>query len=456
MSRRAYRPRGTGHVFPKGNTWYGEFYVRGKKVKRSLGPVRQPGTRIGLTKTMAEAQLREKMAQIAKAPVPVVDGRMTVADVGARRIANLARMGRQPDTTLANYEADIRLHFAPFFGDTPIDGITVDDIEEFLQDCQDAELRSERGQRALSIATVAKLYTHLSGIFDFGIRKHWCQANPCKEVDKPASAEADHDAEIRFLTMKELEAVLLVAGSGRCKHTPKTLERAARARELRDIEKLQWKEVGARLGCSAATAMYLCRATPETVLEDDLARVERVLYLTAAVTGLRQGELLALRWRDIDWTAGKIRVLYGMRKKQRRKTKSRSSRRSVPMADRVAGELDGLFKASAYQSDDDLVFGHPHSGQPLDRTSVTTRFQRVAKRAGIRDDVVFHDLRHTFGTMMAAAGVPLRTLQGWMGHADIKTTAIYMHFAPADDEVKTANRVFPQASTTGADISTSV
>ena len=43
-------------------------------------------------------------------------------------------------------------------------------------------------------------------------------------------------------------------------------------------------------------------------------------------------------------------------------------------------------------------------------------------------------------TMMAAAGVPLRTLQGWMGHADIKTTAIYMHFAPAEEEVQTANR----------------
>ena len=90
------------------------------------------------------------------------------------------------------------------------------------------------------------------------------------------------------------------------------------------------------------------------------------------------------------------------------------------------------------------MFCHPHSGRPLDRTSVTNRFQRVCKRAAIRDDVVFHDLRHTFGTMMAAAGVPLRTQQGWMGHADVKTTSIYMHFAPAVDEVQTANRVFPQ------------
>jgi integrase len=241
----------------------------------------------------------------------------------------------------------------------------------------------------LAISTVAKLYTHLSGIFDFAIRKRWCRTNPCKEVDKPASADVEHDPEIRFLTIDELEAVLLVAGSGPFRHTPKTLERAALARDLRDIEKLEWKQVGARLGCSAATAMYLYRATPEAVLEDDLGRVERVLYLTAAMTGLRQGELLALRWRDVDWAAGRIRVMHGMRKKRRRKTKSRSSRRSVPMADRVASELDGLFKASAYQADDDLVFGHPHSGHPLDRTSVTKRFQRVAKRAGIHDEVVF-------------------------------------------------------------------
>ena len=325
-----------------------------------------------------------------------------------------------------------------------MDRITVDVIEEFLDECLDDELRAARDQRPLKVSTVAKLYTHLSGIFDFAIRKRWCYANPCKEVDKPASAEEDEVAEIRALSVEEVESVLAAAGTGPCRHTPRTLERAELARTLRDLEKLPWKHVAGRLGCSPATAMYLYRATPEAVLEDDLARVERVLYLTAAITGLRQGELLALRWRDIDWTAGRMRVMYGMRKKRRRKTKSRSSRRSVPMADRVAGELERLFQASAYRSDEDLVFGHPHTGRPLDRTSVTVRFQRVARRAGIRDDVVFHDLRHTYGTMMAAAGVPLRTLQGWMGHADIKTTAVYMHFAPAEDELQTANRVFPQ------------
>jgi integrase len=51
------------------------------------------------------------------------------------------------------------------------------------------------------------------------------------------------------------------------------------------------------------------------------------------------------------------------------------------------------------------------------------------KRAGVRE-LRFHDLRHTYGTLMAAAGTPLRTLQRWMGHRDCKTTEVYGEFAP--------------------------
>ena len=45
-------------------------------------------------------------------------------------------------------------------------------------------------------------------------------------------------------------------------------------------------------------------------------------------------------------------------------------------------------------------------------------------------EITFHELRHTFGTQMAAAGAPLRAIQEWMGHADAKTTEIYAHYAP--------------------------
>jgi integrase len=109
--------------------------------------------------------------------------------------------------------------------------------------------------------------------------------------------------------------------------------------------------------------------------------------------------------------------------------KSRRSSRAVPMADRLAGELERHFQGSAYVHDDDLVLCHPHSGRPYDASRSRVRFKQALARAGLRP-LRFHDLRHTYGTRMAAAGTPLRTLQGWMGHRDYKTTEIYADFAP--------------------------
>ena len=74
------------------------------------------------------------------------------------------------------------------------------------------------------------------------------------------------------------------------------------------------------------------------------------------------------------------------------------------------------------------------------------RFKAALKRAGLRD-LRFHDLRHTYGTRMAAAGTPLRTLQGWMGHRGYKTTEIYADFAPDPTQGAVwAQRAFGAAS----------
>ncbi len=117
---KGYRPHGTGGVVEKGNRWYGQWWVRGRRVKRSLGPVREPGTREGLTRKQAEARLRELMLE---------GGRCTAAsdrtadawqEVGDRRNKQLARIGRKPDTTLANYESEMRVHYNAFFEEKPI------------------------------------------------------------------------------------------------------------------------------------------------------------------------------------------------------------------------------------------------------------------------------------------------------------------------------------------------
>lgn len=118
------------------------------------------------------------------------------------------------------------------------------------------------------------------------------------------------------------------------------------------------------------------------------------------------------------------------------------------MTDRVAVEVEAHFKASAYQADDDLVFCHPATGRPYDASKMRKRFKAALKRAELRP-VRFHDLRHTFGTRMAAAGAPLRTLQEWMGHRDYATTAIYADFAPDASNARTwAEKAFPASEPT--------
>jgi integrase len=238
-------------------------------------------------------------------------------------------------------------------------------------------------------------FTLLHQVFEFGRRRDWCSANPCSQVERPRLEE---NTDIRFLAVEEVEALL------------------------------------------------------RTVPEDPLGMTDRALYLTAAMTGLRQGELLALRWRDVDWSASRLRVRQNYVRGHWGTPKSRRGSRSVPMIDRVAGELDRHFQRSTFHGDDDLVFPHPHTGSVLDHSRLVRRYKRALKAAGVRD-VRFNDLRHTFGTRMAAAGVPLRTLQEWMGHRDFKTTLIYADYAPSAHETEMAERAFAAGTNRGTNLS---
>jgi integrase len=99
------------------------------------------------------------------------------------------------------------------------------------------------------------------------------------------------------------------------------------------------------------------------------------------------------------------------------------------MAARLAHELEHLRRRSRFPTDRDLVFCHPDTGHVLDPSKMRKRFNDALAEAGIHE-ITFHELRHTFGTQMAAVGAPLRAIQEWMGHADAKTTEIYRHYAP--------------------------
>jgi integrase len=266
----------------------------------------------------------------------------------------------------------------------------------------------------LSPKTVSNTLKILHGVFEHAIDLEWTNDNPVRRAARPKHVR-DSDPDLRFLTVEELEAVLRAIPDEVVVREPKPF-RAGR------------------------------RGPAPPPPPDVLGPVVRVLVLTAAMTGIRQGELLALRWRDVDWSIQRVRVRQTWRRTEfsGRGKSDLSTRRSVPLADRVVAELDAWSRRSLYIGDDDLVFAHPQLGTPLDGAKVTKKFQQACRDAGVRV-VRFHDLRHTFATRLAANGAPLRVIQEFLGHADAKTTQIYSHYAPSEHEVAMVNDAFAPA-----------
>jgi integrase len=168
------------------------------------------------------------------------------------------------------------------------------------------------------------------------------------------------------------------------------------------------------------------------------AEQDGAVFLTAAFTGLRMGELLALRWRDVDFAGRTIRVRASYYLGQLTTPKS-GKVRAVPMAPDVAAALARLAQRVHWVGDDDLVFAG-EAGRYLDGSALRRRYKAALAAAGLRP-LRFHDLRHTFGTRMIAKA-DIRRVQEWMGHADIQTTMRYLHYAPRDEDPELVAEAF--------------
>jgi integrase len=165
---------------------------------------------------------------------------------------------------------------------------------------------------------------------------------------------------------------------------------------------------------------------------------DAALFLTAAFTGLRMGELLALRWRDVDFAGSSVRVRASYYAGHLTTPKS-GKVRAVPLAPDVASALAQLGRRENWVGDDDLVFAG-EAGSYLDGSALRRRYKAALDAAGLRP-LRFHDLRHTFGTRMIAKA-DIRRVQEWMGHADIQTTMRYLHFAPRDEDAALVAEAF--------------
>jgi integrase len=391
---------GRGELYEKHGSWYGRWRTpTGAKRNRKVGPVKRTGVP-GLNKTEARRELARLIEQDgSNAPSHQPDEVPTVVELAEALAQRLATQGRST-SHVENTRSIARTKFAPFFRKARVDQITDADLDRFMAWC--ARGGGSRTGRRASPKSIRLYMSTLHSTFELAIRKKYIQLNPCRLVDLPVIPDRK---DIRFLTLDELEAVI-------------------RAAE-----------------------------------DDELGYMEAVLWRTCAMVGLRMSETRGFRWQDIDWFARRVRIRKVNVRGEIKDPKSRRGSRSVPLPTVLAQELERHAQRCAATGDDDLVFAHPLTGNPYDGSKALKRYKAACRRAGVTKTNRLHDLRHTFGTQMAARDVPMRTLQEWMGHRDFATTLIYADYAPSAHEADMIDAAWapaaplvPRAGTAGTTV----
>ena len=148
-----------------------------------------------------------------------------------------------------------------------------------------------------------------------------------------------------------------------------------------------------------------------------------VLLLIALRTGLRVGELLALKWEDVDLKVGRLVVRRTLWNGQEGSPKSGRAR-EVPLGDEVLRELQGHRHLRV------RVFCH-EDGSPFTHSELKDVVPRTCRKAGLAKRLTMHDLRHTFASHLTMRGVTPVAVKELLGHADLSTTMRYAHLAPS-------------------------
>lgn len=280
--------------------------------------------------------------------------------------------------TGAEQTARLRSIFGPDFNSLRLGELSAFHVERW---------RSARLKAGISASTVNRDLTVLRAALR--LAKDWklLATHPLADV-KPS--KLDRVAVVRYLTREE-ETRLRTALAARDDRRRAERERANTWRHERDY------------GAFPLHGVYTDHLTP--------------IVLLALNTGLRRGELLALRWQDVDLTRATLTV-HG--------TSSKSGQtRHVPLNTDAVSVLKA-WKGSVTPQPDAQMFGNRDGSAIADIKTAWLALVQAAKVLQFR----FHDLRHTFASKLVMAGVDLNTVRELLGHADLKMTVRYAHLAP--------------------------
>lgn len=280
-------------------------------------------------------------------------------------------------------------------GDVPVSEVVTAQIDALLV----AHAREGVGARSVN-----KHRQVLSAIFNFGLRPE--HAERWRLASNPAAGVAKRreppPARLEVFTVEQIEALARAAEAGawRGPHDDLTDEGALRRAEE----------------------------------DSQLAELLRV----AAYTGLRRGELVALRWRDVRWSEHVLVVERALSGDTEGTTKG-GRVRYVPLGDQALAALDRLLRRPNFVRAHDYVFANV-TGDRLDPSALRRRFVAARDAAGL-PPLRFHDLRHTAGTLLTRVLDPV-TVRDVLGHADLKTTERYLHAVRASRLRDAATRAF--------------
>lgn len=374
----------------RGPVWYLRYRPpSGRQTKKLLGNAWAAKTKTGrvvpksgrcpdghYTPKGAEAALAALLTDLRRGAISGRSG-ATFADAAAEFLRYVENVRQIDSDTVADYRGVIDGYLLGEFGDIAIEEVTPDAIDGYKEKLLSGE--KPEGRRRLSNRTIVRHLTVLHGIFKRA-KRVWGLA------ENPASADVVERPKVVYTG---------------------------------EFDTLDSDEV--ELLASAA-------ANPQ----------DAAIYRVAAYTGLRQGELLALRWDCVDFVAGLIHVRRNFTGGREKVPKGKRVR-SVPMMPAVIDTLAALKGREHFTDDSALVFCSEAGGH-LDHFELRTRFYTALERAGLRR-IRFHDLRHAFGTAAIQKLDPY-AVQSYMGHQHYSTTQRYLHHKPRREDAAALAEAF--------------
>lgn len=290
-------------------------------------------------------------------------------------------------------------------GDLPAHKITAEDIEAVFD---------EYDELGRSGRTINKVRENLRAIFNHGRqpKSRWgLTSNPAAETDRRHVNEPDNPP---FFEIHEVEAIAQAAAEGK------------------------WR--GAALSTYNRNPLALEQEHEENQQLADLIRF-------AAFTGLRRGEIVALRWADIKWNVPMVEVSRALSGDVIKRPKSGRTR-EVPLGDRTVEALKRIKQRPNFTHDDDFVFATLAGDRP-DPSAIRRRYVAARNAAGA-PELTFHGLRHTAATLFVRKMDP-RDVQKIMGHASLKTTERYLGARRAAQMLVDVNRALGTAASRSVD-----